>query len=126
VVRPAVIEGHFTAASPLSEFAPLRGNLPNRHPRQVALRKGRSLFRATLLTLGRYPQTLQLANSRTASEEEFVSELENLEIPPAEVGELSQHPSLEGGLDVIEKDRQLVTQLELVELGCQRLGSQMP
>jgi len=32
VVRPTDIEGRLTAASVLPEFAPVRGNLPNRHP----------------------------------------------------------------------------------------------
>jgi hypothetical protein len=125
VVRPADIEGRFTAASLLSEFAPLRGNLPNCRPRQVALQKGGTLSWATPLTLRTYSQRCRAPSLEPTLQQKFVVELENLKIPPAQLRKLFQHLALERRLDVVEHDGKVQRMLELIELCRQRSRRQV-
>jgi hypothetical protein len=72
------------------------------------------------------PGTLDRAKCRTPSEEEFVFELQNLEVPSTNLREIPQYPRLECGLDVVEQDRKLLALFELAELGREGLRGEMP
>ena len=69
------------------------------------------------------------AKSRThldRLEQEFVANLEDLQVPAANLGKLTQHFGLEHRLDVVEHDRKFVAVRQLLELGLECLGSVMP
>lgn len=100
VVRPTDIEGRFTMASLLLEFAPLRGLRPTATDGKSHCEKGVP-FSGNATHPCKIAATRDRAKSRACSEQEFVAELKNLQVPTTDLSKLAQHLGLEHRLDVI-------------------------
>jgi len=88
VVRPTDIEGRFTIASLLLEFAPLRGLRPTATGGKSHCTKGVP-FSGNATHPWKIAVTRNRAKPRTRLEQKFVAKLEDLQVPTTNLGKVT-------------------------------------